>query len=53
MQDSMIDWKSMNTKILKKTVRFFNMNLAHDIITYGYPKTSEAATHTCITTQLF
>ena len=50
MQDSMIDWKSMNTKILKKTVRFFNMNLAHDILTYGYPKTSEAATHTCITT---
>ena len=53
MQDSMIDWKCMNTKILKKTVHFFNMKLADDILTQGYAKISEAAVHTCITTQLF
>ena len=31
VQDSKIDLKCMNTKILKKTVYFFNVNLTEDI----------------------
>ena len=40
----------MNTKMLEKTVHFFNVDLAEDISTYGFPKTSEAAVRTCTTT---
>ena len=44
------DLKWMNTKILEKTVHFFNVDLAEDISTQGYPKISEAAVRTCTTT---
>ena len=40
----------MNTKMLEKTVYFFNVDLAEDISTQGYPKISEAAVRTCTTT---
>ena len=43
----------MNTKMLEKTVYFFNVDLAEDISTQGYPKISEAAVRTCTTTQSF
>ena len=38
----------MNTKILEKTVHFFNVDLADDIPTQGYPKISETAVCTCL-----
>ena len=43
----------MNTKMLEKTVHFFNVDLAEDISTPGYLKISEAAGRTCTTTQWF
>ena len=33
--------------MLEKTVHFFNVDLAEDISTPGYPKISEAAVCTC------
>ena len=50
MQDSKINLKWINTKMLKKTAHFFNVDFAEDISMYGYPKISEAAVRTCITT---
>ena len=40
----------MNTKMLEKTVHFFNADLAEDISTKGYPKIPEAALRRCTTT---
>ena len=40
----------MNIKMLEKNVHFFNVDLAEDISTQGYPKISEAAVSTCTTT---
>ena len=39
--------------MLQKTVHFFNVHLAEDIFTLGYPKISEEAVRTCTTTQSF
>ena len=50
VQDSKINLKWMNTKMLEKTVHFFNVDLAEDISTPGYLKISEAAVRTCTTT---
>ena len=36
--------------MLKKTVHVFNVDLAEDISTKGYPKILEAAARTCTTT---
>ena len=43
----------MNTKMLEKTVHFFNVDLAEDFSTYGYPKISEATVDTCTTVESF
>ena len=43
----------MNTKMLQKTVHFFNVVFAEDICMQGYPKISEVAVRTCTTTQSF
>ena len=43
----------MNTKMLQKTVHFFNMDFAKYIYIQGYPKISEVAVRTCTTTQSF
>ena len=40
----------MNTKMLDKTVHFFNKDLAEDTSMWVYPKISEAAVCTCTTT---
>ena len=50
VQDSKINLKWMNTKILEKTVHFFNVDLGKDTSTQGYPKISKAAVRTCTTT---
>ena len=39
--------------MLEKIEHFFNVDLAKDISTQGYPKISEAAARTCATTQTF
>ena len=50
VQDSKINLNWMNIKMLEKNVHFFNVDLAEDISTQGYPKISEAAVRTCTTT---
>ena len=50
VQDSKINLKWMNTKMLEKTVHFFNVDFAEDVSTQGYPKISEVAVRTCTTT---
>ena len=50
VQDSKINLNWMNIKMLEKNVHFFNVDLAEDISTQGYPKISEAAVCTCTTT---
>ena len=50
VQDSKNNLKWMNTKMLEKTVHFFNVDLAEDISSQGYPKISEAAVCICTTT---
>ena len=42
----------MNTKLLQKTVHFFNVDFTENIPMQGYPKISEAV-RTCTTTQSF
>ena len=49
VQDSKINLKWMNTKMLKTIVRFFNVDLDGDILMYGYLKISEAAVCICTT----
>ena len=46
VQDSKINLKWMNTKMLEKTVHFFNVHLPEDISTQEYPKISEAEVRT-------
>ena len=43
----------MNTKMLEKTVHFFNVDLAEDTPKQGYPKISVAAVRICTTKQPF
>ena len=50
VQDSKINLKRMNTKMLEKTVHFFNVDLAEDIPTPGYPQISDWAVLACTTT---
>ena len=50
VQGSKINLNWMNIKMLEKNVHFFNVDLAEDISTQGYPKISEAAVRTCTTT---
>ena len=50
VQDSQINLKWMNIRMLEKTVHFFNADLSEDISRQGYPKISEAAARTCTTT---
>ena len=40
-QDSKINLKWMNSKMLEKTVHFFNVDFAENISTQGYPKISK------------
>ena len=48
-QDSKINLKWMNVKLLEKTMHFPNAYLAEDIPTKGYTKISEAAVCACST----
>ena len=50
VQDSKINLKWINTKILEKTVHFFSVDVTEDTDKLGYPKISEATVRTCVTT---
>ena len=50
VQDSKINLKWINTKILEKTVHFFGVDVTEDTDKLGYPKISEATVRTCVTT---
>ena len=50
VQDSKINLKWINTKILEKTVHFFSVDVTEDTDKLGYPEISEATVRTCVTT---